>query len=93
MALRLAELWLRDMLCACSGAPELMHAVDRRAQIERDADGRDGVRVREAIELVSDARLGLALNVSEELSLEVLAYRLEALLGSAAIGPRLGARP
>ena len=81
LALRLAELWLRDMLCVCAGAGELIHAVDRRAEIERDARGRDGVRLREAIELVSDARLSLALNVSEELALEALAYRLAELLG------------
>ncbi len=93
LALRLDELWLRDMLCVCAGAPELIHAVDRRAQIERDAQGRDGVRVREAIELVSDARLSLALNVGEELALEALAYRLAELLGSAAIGPRSASSP
>ena len=32
--LRLAELWLRDVLCICEGAPELIHAVDRRAELE-----------------------------------------------------------
>jgi DNA polymerase III subunit delta' len=80
LALRLAELWLRDVMCMCEGAPELIHAVDRRAELEHDARDRDGVRVREAIELVADTRLSLSLNVSEELALEALAYRLEALL-------------
>jgi hypothetical protein len=93
LALRLGELWLRDVLCVCAGAPELIHAVDRRGEIERDARGRDGVRVREAIELVSDARLSLALNVGEELALEALAYRLAELLGSAAIGPSSASSP
>ncbi|HXW58887.1 MAG TPA: hypothetical protein VEJ23_05355, partial [Solirubrobacteraceae bacterium] len=82
LALRLVELWLRDMLCAITGAGELIHAVDRRGEIERDAQGRDGVRVRAAVELASDARLSLALNVGEELALEALAYRLAELLGS-----------
>jgi DNA polymerase III subunit delta' len=80
LALRLAELWLRDVLCVCAGAPELIHAVDRREAVEEDAGGRDGVCVREGIELISDARLSLAVNVSEELALEALAYRLEELL-------------
>ena len=81
LALRLAELWLRDVLCVCQGAPELVYAVDRRAELAEDARERDGERLGEAIELVGDTRLSLPLNVSEELALEALAYRLEALLG------------
>ena len=64
----------------CEGAHELVHAVDRAQELERDADGRDGGRLRAAIELVGDTRLSLTLNVSEELALEALAYRLESLL-------------
>ena len=78
--LRLGELWLRDVLCVCEGAGELVYAVDRRAELGDDASGRDGVRVREGIELVQDTRLRLSVNVSEELALEALAYRLQALL-------------
>jgi DNA polymerase-3 subunit delta' len=80
LALRLAELWLRDVLCICDGAPELVYAVDRRAELEHDAGGRDGARLREGIEMIGDSRLSLSLNVSEELALEALAYRLQALL-------------
>jgi hypothetical protein len=80
LALRLAELWLRDVLCACEGATDLIHAVDRRPELESDARDRDAARVGEAIGLISDTRLSLALNVSEELVLEALAYRLESLL-------------
>ncbi len=82
LALRLAELWLRDMLCICEGAPELIHAVDRRAELEADAAATrgGGTRVRRGIELVQETRVSLPLNVSEELALEALAYRLEALL-------------
>jgi DNA polymerase-3 subunit delta' len=84
LALRLAELWLRDMLCICEGAPQLVHAVDRRSELEHDAGAQngDGARVREAMELIADTRLSLPLNVSEELALEALAYRLEALLAA-----------
>jgi DNA polymerase-3 subunit delta' len=80
--LRLAELWLRDVLCMREGAPELVYAVDRRAQLEQDAHGRDPVALRQGVELVADTRLSLSLNVSEELALEALAYRLQALLAA-----------
>src|SRR6185437_5610680 len=82
--LRLAELWLRDVLCVCEGAPELIHAVDRRAALDEDATGRESGPVREAIELVQDTRLRLQVNVSEELALEALAYRLEERLSQPA---------
>jgi DNA polymerase-3 subunit delta' len=81
LALRLGELWLRDVLCVSQGAPELVHAVDRRAELAEDARERNAARLGEAIELVGDTRLSLPLNVSEELALEALAYRLEGLLG------------
>lgn len=80
LALRLVELWLRDVMCVCEGAGELIYALDRRAQLEEDARGRDPMRLREGISLVGDARLSLAVNVAEELALEALAYRLQALL-------------
>jgi len=82
LSLRLAELWLRDVMCVCEGAPELIYAVDRREQVLADADGRDYARVQEALELLAGARLSLAVNVSEELALEALAYRLEGLLAA-----------
>lgn len=80
LGLRLSELWLRDVLCVAMGAPELIHAADRREQLESDAGGLTaGDRVSRAIELVSATRLSLALNVSEELALEAMAYRVAAL--------------
>ncbi len=78
LTLRLAELWLRDVLCVAEGAPECVYAVDRADELRADAEGRDGVALRAGVELVQDTRLRLALNVSEELALEALAYRLEA---------------
>jgi DNA polymerase-3 subunit delta' len=82
LALRLAELWLRDVLCICEGARELVYGVDRLPELEEDARTQegDGARVREGIERVGETRLSLPLNVSEELALEALAYRLESLL-------------
>jgi DNA polymerase III subunit delta' len=82
LALSLAELWLRDVLCVCEGAGELVYAVDRRAELEQDAAGRASARLRDGIDLVGATRLSLSLNVSEELALEALAFRLEALLAA-----------
>ncbi len=84
LALRLAELWLRDVMCVCEGAGEVVYAVDRRAELEQDAEGRAGAALREGMELVAQTRMSLSLNVSEELALEALAYRLQALLAVAA---------
>jgi DNA polymerase III subunit delta' len=90
--LRLAELWLRDAWCHCIGSPELALAVDRNDELAADARAHDADQLRAGVELVADTRLCLALNVSEELALEALAYRLEGL-ASAAIGPSLGSKP
>jgi DNA polymerase-3 subunit delta' len=81
LALSLAELWLRDVLCVCEGASELVFAVDRRHELEEDAPGREAARLREGMELIGNTRLSLSLNVSEELALEALAYRLQTRLG------------
>jgi DNA polymerase III subunit delta' len=92
LGLRLAELWLRDLLCVREDAPQLVYAVDRRAQLEQDARAHDepdherppldAVALRRGVELVAETRLSLSLNVSEELALEALAYRLQALLAN-----------
>ncbi|HEY5288046.1 MAG TPA: hypothetical protein VIJ50_13170 [Solirubrobacteraceae bacterium] len=87
LGLRLAELWLRDIWCLLLGVPELVFACDRSAELAADAAGRDAASLQRGVELVRDTRLRLDLNVSEELALEALAYRL------AAIGPRLGVMP
>lgn len=79
--LRLAELWLRDAWCIATGAAELVFAVDRTAELAADADGREVGLLLRGVELVRDTRLRLARNVSEQLALEALAYRLADLLG------------
>jgi DNA polymerase III subunit delta' len=77
LGLRLAELWLRDVMCLGAGAPELIYAVDRRGELEADAEGAPAGLLEEAIELVAAARLSLSVNVSEELALESLAYEIQ----------------
>jgi DNA polymerase III subunit delta' len=80
LALRLGELWLRDLLCLTEAAPEVVHNLDRMAELEEDLSilgaPRARARARAGIALFQDTRLRLSLNVSEELALEALAYRL-----------------
>ncbi len=78
--LDLAALWYRDIGCIAWGAPEAVLAIDRLAQLREDAAGRAGEQLRHAQELVEQTRQRLALNVSEELACEALAYGLERLL-------------
>jgi DNA polymerase III subunit delta' len=75
-ALALTGLWFRDVACVLDGAPELVHATDRRPELRADAEGRDVHRVRAAVALVDEARAGFILNPTEELLLEALASRL-----------------
>jgi DNA polymerase-3 subunit delta' len=74
--LGLVELWYRDAGMVLERAPELVHAVDRLAELEATAAGRSPRGLHGALELVLDTRERLALNVTEELALEALAYRL-----------------
>jgi DNA polymerase-3 subunit delta' len=90
LGLRLVESWLRDLWCLASGAPELIFALDRSSELAAAADDRQAHSLLRGVELVRDTRLRLPLNISEELALEALAYRLADLLSS--IGPRFGIR-
>lgn len=86
IGLRLVELWLRDMLCLAEEAGELVHALDRLEDLQADLRslrqrGADPRRLADAIEQVAATRLSLAQNVTEELALEALCYRLQAALG------------
>ena len=76
-ALQLVGLWYRDLACVAAGAEDLVHHSDRLEALREDAALREAAAWRAAVELVDDTRAGLALNVSEELALEALAYRLE----------------
>jgi DNA polymerase-3 subunit delta' len=76
--LALVELWLRDVMCVREGARELAYAVDRMGELEADARARGSV-ARAGVELVRETRARIASNVGEELALEALAYRLQAL--------------
>ena len=68
--------WFRDLAALAEGAPELALNRDRLERLADDAEGLAPERAREAVELVLDTRRRLEVNVSEELALEALWYRL-----------------
>jgi DNA polymerase-3 subunit delta' len=80
LALALLGAWYRDLAALAEGAPELVHNGDRLDVLRSQADGLEPQRAREAMELVLDTRRRLTLNVSEELALEALWYRLGATM-------------
>jgi DNA polymerase-3 subunit delta' len=79
LGLGIAGLWYRDLAVTADGAPDLIHAVDRRPELAAQAAGRDPAALRTALELVDDTRARMALNVTDELALEALAYRIARL--------------
>ncbi len=79
LGLRLAAAWFRDLAAAASGAAEVVYNRDRLTQLQSIASGLDPNSARRAAELVQDTRSRLDLNVSEELALEALSFRLAPL--------------
>lgn len=85
LSLQVAGLWFRDLACMAWGAPELVAHTDRRGTLDHDAAAQtDPQRLLKAVEHIEEVRRHLALNVSEELALEALAYRLARTLASGA---------
>jgi DNA polymerase-3 subunit delta' len=77
LGLSLIATWFRDLAATAAGATEVLYNCDRLEQLQAQATGLDPNRAREAAELVQDTRRRLDLNVSEELALEALQFRLE----------------
>jgi DNA polymerase-3 subunit delta' len=82
LALSLAGLAFRDLVCLAEQAPEAVLAADGAATLARHAEGRDSRRLREAAERCEEVRRALELNVSEDLALSALGLRLAALAGA-----------
>jgi DNA polymerase-3 subunit delta' len=80
LGLELYAAWLRDLAAIGAGAEEVAFNRDRLAELLAQAKGLDPARARRGAELVQETRRGLDLNVSEELALEALFFRLESLL-------------
>ena len=83
LSLGLAASWARDWTALISGAPDLAFNADRLPVLEDQAEGMGLGPARRAVELVAGTRRRFALNVSEELALEALCFRLESLLNRA----------
>jgi DNA polymerase III subunit delta' len=81
LGLALCAGWFRDLAAVGSGAEEVVFNCDRLPQLRAVAEGLDPAAARRAAELVQDTRRRLDLNVSEELALEALCFRLEEAIG------------
>jgi DNA polymerase III subunit delta' len=81
LGLGLAAAWYRDLAAVASGAAEVAHNRDSLARLQSQAAGIDPLVARRAAARVQDTRRRLDLNVSEELALEALSFRLAAVLG------------
>jgi DNA polymerase III subunit delta' len=82
LGLALVCAWLRDLSAVAEGAGELALNGDRVDELAAQAEGLDPRAARRAAELAMDVRRRLTVNVGEELALESLAFRVEALLAS-----------
>jgi DNA polymerase III subunit delta' len=81
LALELCAAWLRDLAALAGGAEEVVFNRDRLDLLRSQAATLDPARARQGAELAQETRRGLNLNVSEELALEALFFRLERLVG------------
>lgn len=81
LGLELYAAWFRDLAALASGADDVVFNQDRLAELQAQAAGLDPALPRRAAELVQDTRRRLDLNVSEELALEALVFRVERLFG------------
>jgi DNA polymerase-3 subunit delta' len=79
LAFELCATWLRDLAAVAAGAEEVVFNRDRLEALRSQAQGLDPAAARRGAELVQETRRGLELNVSEELALEALFFRLERL--------------
>ena len=82
MALELTALSFRDLVCLAEGADDAVLARDRLPALAAEARSRDPRRLRTAAERCEEAREALEVNVSEDLALQALTFRLRRLVGS-----------
>jgi DNA polymerase III subunit delta' len=80
LSLALCGAWFRDLAAVAEEAPELAMNVDRLDELRAGAEELDPRAARRAAELVLETRRNLQVNISEELALEALLFRAEALL-------------
>ncbi|MGK2954523.1 MAG: ATP-binding protein [Solirubrobacterales bacterium] len=83
LSLSLAASWARDLAVVKAGAPELAFNLDRLELLEEQAASIRLEAARSAVTLIADTRRRFDLNVSEELAVEALCFRLAALFSPA----------
>jgi DNA polymerase-3 subunit delta' len=77
LALSLAGSWARDWAALASDAPDTVFNCDRLEVLSDQAGQIDLGAARDVVTLVAETRRRFALNVSEELALEALCFRLQ----------------
>ena len=82
LGLTLTALTFRDLICIAEDAPEAVLASDRAPALAEQARSRDPRRLRQAAERCEEVRQALELNVTEDLALSALGFRLTALAGA-----------
>lgn len=80
LALSLAAAWARDWMCVTSEAEEITFNRDRVELLQDQSRRIRPSAAREAVKVIADTARSFRLNVSEELALEAMSFRLEALL-------------
>ncbi len=85
LGLELCAAWLRDLVAVGVDAEPVVFNRDRLPQLRDGAAKTLPARARAAAELVQETRRTLGLNVSEELALESLFFRLERTLGGVTV--------
>jgi DNA polymerase-3 subunit delta' len=76
LGLELCAAWLRDLAVIAGGAPEVAYNRDRLDLLGSQAQGLEPAAARRGAQMVQETRRSLDLNVSEELALEALFFRL-----------------
>jgi DNA polymerase-3 subunit delta' len=77
LGLELCAAWLRDLAVVAAGADGVAFNRDRFDQLRSQVDRLDPGAARRGAEAIQETRRSLDLNVSEELALEALFFRLE----------------
>jgi DNA polymerase III subunit delta' len=79
LGLELVGSWYRDLAAVACAAEDVVFNRDELEKLRAQAATTDPNRPRQAVELIEDTRRRLDLNVSEELALEALSFRLAAV--------------
>jgi len=83
LSLSLAGSWARDWAAVAAGADQVLFNADRAELLGEQATGIRVAAARDAVGFVAETRRRLDLNVSEELALEALCFRMTRLFNPA----------